>query len=133
LAKNPFDPPSKPGRPDVVDWDKDHIDLKWPAPKDDGGAPVEKYVIQKRDKGEGTGWATAMTVPGDRLVRSLSGFCTYSSVIFKISNRTDASVIDVEEGHEYDFRVIAVNKAGESEPSDPSRNVVAKPRKRMCN
>jgi hypothetical protein len=63
-----IDPPSKPGRPDIVDWDKDRIDLKWPKPADDGGAPVEKYVIQKRDKGERSGWQTAMTVPGDRFV-----------------------------------------------------------------
>lgn len=32
------------------------------------------------------------------------------------------------EGNEYQFRVIAVNKAGQSRPSDASKNFVAKPR-----
>lgn len=35
---------------------------------------------------------------------------------------------DVLEGHEYEFRVIAVNKVGPSIPSDISKSVVAKPR-----
>lgn len=35
---------------------------------------------------------------------------------------------DVIEGHEYEFRVIAVNKVGPSVPSDISKSVVAKPR-----
>ncbi len=70
LAKNPFDEPSAPGKPEVSDWDKDHVDLEWHAPviklkiklirlksffcsykEKDGGAPVEKYVIERREKG----------------------------------------------------------------------------------
>jgi hypothetical protein len=39
LAKNPFDEPSIPGKPDVSDWDKDHVDLEWKAP-----------VIKKQEK-----------------------------------------------------------------------------------
>ncbi|XP_065220483.1 twitchin isoform X27 [Planococcus citri] len=106
VAKNPFDEPSKPGRPEPTNWDKDFIDLKWSPPENDGGAPIEKYVIQMRDK-EGRNWVDALTVPGDR---------------------TDGRVTGVEEGHEYEFRVVAKNKAGPSQPSDPSRSIVAKPR-----
>lgn len=32
------------------------------------------------------------------------------------------------EGKEYEFRVVAVNRAGLSEPSEPSKSLVAKPR-----
>ena len=106
IAKNPYDPPGKPNRPDLTNWDKDFVDVEWKAPKDDGGAPIEKYIIQKRDK-KSRNWEDCMTVPGEK---------------------TFAKVTDVEEGHEYDFRIIAVNKAGPSEPSDPSKTVVAKPR-----
>lgn len=106
LAKNPFDVSSKPGKPEPTDWDKDFIDLEWTPPKDDGGAPIEKYIVQKRDK-EGRAWQDAVTVPGDK---------------------TKAKVTNIEPGHEYEFRVVAVNKAGPSEPSDHSRTVTAKPR-----
>ena len=34
IAKNPYDEPGKPGRPDIVDWDKDHVDLAWTPPED---------------------------------------------------------------------------------------------------
>lgn len=102
-----LDEPSKPGRPEPTDWDKDFIELKWTPPKSDGGAPIEKYIVQMHDKA-GRGWVDAATVPGDR---------------------TSGRVENVEEGHEYEFRVVAVNKAGPSEPSDISKPVIAKPRK----
>lgn len=50
LAKNPFDRPDKPGKPEPTDWDSDHVDLKWDPPVNDGGAPIEEYQIEKRTK-----------------------------------------------------------------------------------
>jgi hypothetical protein len=41
-----LDEPSKPKDVEVVDWDKDHADLKWTKPENDGGAPITGYVIE---------------------------------------------------------------------------------------
>ncbi|CAD7001755.1 unnamed protein product, partial [Ceratitis capitata] len=106
IAKNPFDEPDKPGRPEPTNWDKDFIDLAWDPPKNDGGAPIQKYIIQMRDK-SGRAWVDVAAVPGDH---------------------TKGTVTNIEKGHEYEFRIVAVNKAGLSEPSDVSKSVVAKPR-----
>lgn len=40
------DEPSKPNNVEVVDWDKDHADLKWTKPENDGGAPITGYIIE---------------------------------------------------------------------------------------
>lgn len=45
------DPPGKPGRPEVVDYDKDQAEIKWTPSKSDGGNPIQKYVIEKKAKG----------------------------------------------------------------------------------
>lgn len=105
VAKNPFDEPEKPGTPEIVDWDKDHADLEWTPPAADGGAPVEKYVVEK--KGKHGDWEVATEVP---------------------ASETKATVKGLKEGHEYQFRIKAVNKAGASHPSDPSRTMIAKAR-----
>ncbi len=44
------DPPGPPGKPEVTDYDKDHVDLKWEPPKNDGGAPILKYIVEKKPK-----------------------------------------------------------------------------------
>jgi len=42
--------------------------------------------------------------------------------------KTVARVTAIQEGHEYEFRIVAQNKAGKSDPSDPSKSVIANPR-----
>ena len=106
LAKDPFEVPGQAGKPEPTDWNKDHVDLKWEAPDKDGGAPITSYIIEKKEKGSPK-WVKAAEVPGDQ---------------------TKGTAPHLEEGKEYEFRVIAVNKAGPGEPSDASKSVVAKPR-----
>lgn len=101
------DEPGAPGTPEVVDWDKDHVDLKWLPPVNDGGAPVTGYVIEKREKGSPRWTKAAETHTPD----------------------CKAKVDDLDEGVEYEFRVRAVNKAGPGEPSQASKSVITKPRK----
>lgn len=106
LAKNPFDEPSKPGSLEILDWDKDRVELTWTPPESDGGAPIEKYIVEKREKGKGP-WLKGAEV----------NFPTKK-----------ANVSGLTEGKEYEFRVMAVNKGGNSEPSEVSRPQIAKAR-----
>ena len=105
-AKDPYNEPGQPGKPDITDWNSDHVDLKWEAPLNDGGSPITHYTIQKKEKGARK-WDDATEVSGDV---------------------TKGSVPFLTEGKEYEFRVIAHNKAGPGEPSLPSNSIVAKPR-----
>lgn len=98
------DEPSKPKNVEVVDWDKDHADLKWEKPDNDGGAPITSYIVEFKDK-FGTNWNKGIEVPGDQL---------------------SATVPDLKENSQYEFRVRAVNKAGPGEPSDVTKPIIAK-------
>ena len=49
------------------------------------------------------------------------------------TNRTKASVQGLQKGKEYQFRIIAINKAGKSDPSHSSRGREALPRSRKNN
>ena len=105
IALDPFGKPEKPGTPSVTDWDTNRVDLEWTPPKRDGGTPITGYIIEKRPKfGQ---WEKALEVE---------------------PNKTSARVPDLTEGEEYEFRIIAVNKAGPGEPSEASQPIVAKAR-----
>ena len=54
------DPPGQPGIPDIVDWDVDRVDLKWTAPKFNGGAPITGYIIEKKERFGGN-WEEILT------------------------------------------------------------------------
>jgi len=112
LAKDPFDPPGKPGRPTIVDYDKDHAEIKWSPSKSDGGSPIQKYVVEKKPKGGN--WEKVGMVAPDELAED--GTLT-------------AVVPNLEENKEYEFRVIPVNEAGPGAESDPSASVFTKNRR----
>lgn len=89
----------------MADYDQNKVDLKWEPPKSDGGAPIQKYIIEKKDKYGG--WDKACEVP---------------------ASRTSCSVPDLIEGETYEFRVRAVNPAGPGLPSNTTPPVTVKPR-----
>lgn len=47
-------------------------------------------------------------------------------------NKCEGRVPDLTEGMKYQFRVIAVNKGGQSKPSEPSDPIIAKDRNGQC-
>ncbi len=111
LAKNPFDVPLPPGLPDIIDWSETMVKLRWEQPIRDGGAPITGYVIEMMDKMMGT-FVKCAEVTG---------------------NVCQGTVNNLEEGNRYEFRVRAVNKAGQSEPSDSTKPHLAKARFRKFN
>lgn len=105
-----LDEPHKPGTPEITDYDNESVSLKWTPPDFDGGAPIEKYVIEKKDRYK-PDWEKAGEVAGDQL---------------------EAKVGGLKERGEYQFRIIAVNKAGPSPPSDASKMQICKHKAREC-
>jgi len=92
-----------PSAPEVVDGNERSMNIKWKAPIDDGGMPITAYHIEaKVVGGEWQPW---------ELLDNPS---------------TRAQIQKLQKGMEYQFRVIAINKAGKSEPSHPSRPRLAK-------
>ncbi|XP_022091183.1 twitchin-like isoform X3 [Acanthaster planci] len=104
LAKNPYDEPGAPGVPEVVDYDNDFVDLEWAEPENDGGAEIEGYVVEKKEK-----TSSRWTEVTDKPVKGTA---------FKVPN--------LIEGRTYEFRVAAVNKAGKGKPSQVSQPKLVK-------
>lgn len=105
LAENPYRPPSAPGEPKIVDFDNKSVTLRWDKPKNDGGRPISHYIIQKKDKFGG--WFDALITDDQNCTATI--------------DELEARVPGLSEGKWYQFRVIAVNKAGESDPSPETK------------
>ncbi|KAK3103159.1 hypothetical protein FSP39_016894 [Pinctada imbricata] len=107
IAKDPWDPSDPPSEPEVIDYDKDYAELSWQPPARDGGAPIEKYIIEKREK-PNTNWEKGVEVPAAENTGTVDG---------------------LKEGKEYEFRIMAKNRAGNSEPSIVTPPILAKSRR----
>ena len=49
----------------IEDYDNASVDLKWEAPKSDNGAPIQRYIIEKKNKKFGE-WEKAVEVSSRR-------------------------------------------------------------------
>ena len=98
-----LDIPSPPEGPlKISDITKNSCRLLWRQPKDDGGSEILFYSIEKMDA-ENMRWVPIMEAPD-----------------------TFAKVDHLIEGHEYNFRIRAINKQGESGPLTGLESITAK-------
>ncbi len=97
--------PGQPGTPVTSDVTATSCTLNWTPPTDDGGSPITGYTIEKRDRFSPR-WTKVNAVPVEETTFKVPG---------------------LNEGSEYEFRVIAENKAGLGKPSEASTPIVAKP------
>uniref|UniRef100_A0A3Q1FX60 Titin n=1 Tax=Acanthochromis polyacanthus TaxID=80966 RepID=A0A3Q1FX60_9TELE len=103
IARNPFTTPSAPSTPEASAITRDSIVLTWERPENNGGAEIEGYVLEKRDK-DGIRW----TKCNKKRLNDLRFRCT-----------------GLTEGHSYEFRVSAENAAGVGKPSAPTPYIKA--------
>ena len=96
--------PGKPKGPlEVKDVKKDCATITWKKPDDDGGKEIMSYIVERKDRNSDK-W--------ERVTDCVAG--------------QSYTVTKLKEGHEYDFRVIAENQNGESEPLVTTEPVLAK-------
>ena len=92
------DVPDAPTNITVVDITRSTVTLEWDGPRHDGGSRIQGYYIEKR-QGSWSRWVRV----GKTLI--LDNTVTITNLV---------------EGNEYDFRIVAVNEAGDGRPSESS-------------
>ena len=97
--------PSPPGPPEILAVGKDFATIEWLKPENDGGSEVTNYLIEREER-KSIRW---VKVNRDSILKDTS---------FKVT--------DLQEGNIYQFRVTAMNAAGDSEPSEVSMYAVCR-------
>ena len=98
------DVPDAPKNLECIEAFSNAIGLEWAPPRRDGGAPVRGYIVERRQ-----GYSS-------RFIPVNKGFVLDN--YFR-----DTSVYD---GQEYEYRIVAENEAGQSEPSRPIGPIAAR-------
>uniref|UniRef100_A0A3P8SY05 Titin n=1 Tax=Amphiprion percula TaxID=161767 RepID=A0A3P8SY05_AMPPE len=97
-ARNPYKPPTAPGTPEASQITKESMVLSWTTPEQTGGADIEGYHLEKRDK-DSVRWTK----------------CNRQKL-----TDTHFKVTGLLTDHFYEFRVAAENEAGMGELSELS-------------
>lgn len=106
-----IDSPGKPGIPEISEVGGDFVSLSWDKPTSDGGGKIQGYWIEKREVDSERDW-----------MKCNQNLC--QPTIFNVPN--------LIEDRQYEFRIIAVNEAGPSEPSSNSTAVKVKDPNGSC-
>jgi titin len=97
--------PSSPDGPiRVIRVTRNMLAIHWQPPLDNGGSPIEKYIIEKREA-ERSHWTQAGTCLPD-----VTAYC----------------ITDLSENQMYYFRVLAENAYGYSEPLEFEKPIIPK-------
>jgi hypothetical protein len=95
----PADPPGQPRNLDAVIQGAGSVLLDWKAPARGSGGTVRTYVIERRDQPEGGGEFGNWSQAG-------------------IALESEAMLMNQPRGPQLEYRVKAINKAGQSNPSN---------------
>jgi predicted phage tail protein len=106
VAKNPYTVPNPPQNVEIEDWDNVSVSLRWQTPSSDGGRPITHYLVEQKGKYD----------------------IDFQEVYQTSEPVSEAKVENLKEGQIYEFRVRAVNKAGKSEPGEPTPKHLCKHR-----
>uniref|UniRef100_A0A3Q3XA26 Titin n=1 Tax=Mola mola TaxID=94237 RepID=A0A3Q3XA26_MOLML len=94
--------PQPPGKVSVVDVTNSTVTLAWEKPEHDGGSRISHYEVEVAPEGS-EAWSVCASVKALETV-----------------------VTNLLKGEEYQFRVVAVNEKGKSDPRQLVQSVVAK-------
>ena len=86
------------------------MDISWAGPVSDGGAPVSEFLLEMKE--------TTMRDWAENCVIKVADVESEGDLFRGRCENQD-------EEYQYRFRVIALNKAGKSQPSSSSESVVA--------
>ena len=99
------DKPSAPRNLRVTDSSGESVSLSWDKSASDGGAPIDAYVVERRDASRNNWVSVARTT----------------------AETTRATATKLWEGCDYLFRVAAENAVGQSDYVELGKAIAAKP------
>lgn len=57
------DVPGRPGKPEAIEVDQEHIKLMWTMPMSNGGSPIVGYDVERRERSTTGRWAKITRSP----------------------------------------------------------------------